>query len=91
MAGSVVRASLVGTNLEGAMEVSLSGPGVTARMLGPPQPGRIELVIDIAADAAPGPRAVRLGVAGRPSPDAVFHVLARSIYAGTSGIGSHLI
>src|SRR5262249_28022427 len=92
-AGSVVFTSLFGTNLDGATEISLSGFGAVARMLRPPQTGKIELAIAIAADAAPGPRAILLGFGGRRGasshrllPDALFYVLAPSSYAGTSGI-----
>ncbi len=89
--GATIQVSLIGTTLDGVIQVSISGSGAKVRMLGPPQSGRIELEIDIAANAAPGPRLIRLEVASRLWTTAVFHVLPRLSYAGTSGIGSHLI
>jgi hypothetical protein len=97
-AGSVVLTSLVGTGLAGVTAVSLSGAGAVARIRRRPRAGRIELSIAIAADAAPGPRTIRLAFAGRrgaggaaPDAQARFHVLARTSYSGMGGIGADLI
>jgi hypothetical protein len=95
VAGSVVVCSIIGTGLDTVTGVGFSGSGLVARMLLPPSAQTIVMAISIAADAAPGPRAVLLmsshgaiaGESGRP----LFHVLTRSSYRGAGGIGSHLI
>jgi hypothetical protein len=91
-----VLTSIVGTNLETVTEVSFSGSGVRAQILRPPSANRVDVAISIAADAAPGPRAILLpatqgGTGEGQFSGALFYVLARSSYAGTGGIGSHLI
>ena len=96
VSGSVVLTSLVGTDLATVTEVRFSGSGVQARILRPPCADRIDVAISIAADAAPGPRALLLpavpgGTSGSQVPGALFYVLPRSSYAGAGGIGSHLI
>lgn len=96
VAGSAVLASIVGTGFDTVTEVRFSGSGVRAQVLRPPSADRIDVVISIAADAAPGPRAILLladhgGVSGTDLSGALFYVLARSSYTSASGIGSHLI
>ena len=61
--GTVVSATLVGTNLMDATSVTFSGSGISALI----QPGRtatrLGLVITVSADAAPGQRAVTVSTA----------------------------
>jgi hypothetical protein len=94
--GSVVRTSIIGTGLETVTAVHLSGSGVSARILRPPRRDRIDVAISIAADAAPGPRAVRLsparaGPKDREPVGVLFYVIAPTSYGTISGIGSHLL
>jgi hypothetical protein len=96
VSGSVVLASVVGTCLETVTEIRFSGSGIQAQILRPPSADRIDVAISIAADAAPGPRAIQLlatrgGKSESDPSGALFHVLARSGYTSASGIGSHLI
>lgn len=96
VSGSLVSTSIVGVDLETVTEVRFSGSGVQARILRPPRADGIDVAISIAADAAPGPRALLLsaapgGAVEGQSSGTLFHVLARSSYAGAGGIGSHLI
>lgn len=91
--GSTVFCFVFGTGLEVVSRVSFSGSGLAARILRPPSAGTIALSVSIATDASPGSRRVLLTIEDgtvKSSP-ALFHVFARSNYAGTSGIGSHLI
>ena len=93
--GSVVLTSVVGTGFETVTELRFSGSGVLAQILCPPCADTIDLAISIAADAAPGPRAVLLltarGLIASGSSGALFYVLDPSGYTSASGIGSHLI
>lgn len=88
--------SVLGVGLDGASGVHITGGGVAARIVGPPTDRRVEIAVDIAADAAPGPRAVvvtvtRQGIRERVFADELFHVRAPGSHGGRSGIGSHLI
>jgi len=94
--GSVVITSAIGTGLETIREIRFSGSGVLAQILRPPRADRIDVAISIAADAAPGPRAVVLpaiqgGATENEMLPAHFYVLARSSYGGMIGIGGQLI
>jgi hypothetical protein len=93
---SALHTSIAGSGLESVSEVRFSGSGVRARIVGSSRNDRIDVAIDIAVDAAPGPRAVLLRAAGSDGPavvvtDCLFHVVARSSHGGLVGIGGHLI
>ena len=92
--GSVVHTRVHGTGLATLTGLVFSGAGVTAQLLGQPMADHADLAVTIAAGAAPGPRAAVLPEpddGGRRNTGVLFHVLARSSYAGAGGIGSHLI
>jgi hypothetical protein len=93
---SIVRTSVLGTGLQTVTALRFSGSGVLAVILGSLSADTLDVVISIAADAAPGPRALMLssaqgGFSASELSGAVFYVLAPSVYASASGIGSHLI
>jgi hypothetical protein len=93
---SIVRTSVLGTRLHTVTALRFSGSGILATILGSPSADTLDVAISIAADAAPGPRALLLssaqgGFSASELSGAVFYVLAPSGYTSAIGIGSHLI
>jgi hypothetical protein len=93
---SIVRTSILGAGLRTVTALRFSGSGVLAVILGSPSADTLDVAISIAADAAPGPRALMLSflqgeLSANEWSEAVFYVLTPSGYTSMSGIGSHLI
>jgi hypothetical protein len=84
---------LIADGVEEATRVVLDGPGVTVRRGAGMTRGRLELLVSIASDAAPGRRDIEvvLGDQLRRLPRA-FEILEQISSGGAGrGIGSHLI
>jgi hypothetical protein len=93
---SVVHTSILGTRLDTVTALTFLGSGILAAIVGSPSDNTLDLVISIAANAAPGPRTLSLsfttgGFSSSETSGPIFYVLAPSAYAGMIGIGSHLI
>lgn len=94
--GTTIRTTAIGAGLDAVTAMRVSGRGVAARVLGRPvqgvRGGALDLMIVIAADAAPGPRVVQAVLGGVGAGDGVlFHVRAGGSAGGAFGIGAQLI
>jgi hypothetical protein len=58
--GTTVQSTAYGQNLQDAREVRISGDGLKARIVEAADPSKVTLSIEVAADAQPGEREVRL-------------------------------
>lgn len=90
--GTVVEASVLGTDLDDAAGLAVSGRGVEVTVIGRPSAQWMRVSVAIAADAAAGPRAmVALGAQGDGGAAVLFHVRAPGSHGGMMGIGAQLI